>query len=186
MTNEVSNKVDAPTPVKPSNALGSYSEAIRSNASVTGNLNSQFKYNQADNGPYDEMSKGASVNRYLEKVAMSLARAGEAIDKASPIAKLGLGLSATSLGLGVANYHNTHRSIRAQEDKINLERKSLTALNNINKSLSTVQLQKSAQSMTNNIAFGKRSLAALNKGNRTLSTAQLHPSPIANKISGKI
>jgi hypothetical protein len=186
MTNEVSNKVDAPTPVKPSNALGSYSEAIRSNASVTGNLNSQFKYNQTDNGPYDEMSKGASVNRYLEKVAMSLIRAGAAFDKASPIAKVGLGLSTASLGISAANYHNTHRSVKAQEDKVNLERRSLTALNNINKTLTSVQLQKSAQSLINNIAFGKKSLSALNKGNKTLSTAQLHPSPVANKISGKI
>jgi len=49
--------------------LGSYAEEIHSNASVTGNLNSQFKYNQTMNGPYEEMSKGASTNVYLTKIS---------------------------------------------------------------------------------------------------------------------
>lgn len=144
--NKVPTQIDAPTPVKPSDQIGSFATEIRSNASVTGNLNSQFKYNQTDNGPYDEMSKGASVNRYLVKIAMSMpsaASAGRAFEKASPIAKVGLGLSTASLGLSMANFHNGHKSTKAQIDKVNLERKSLTALNNINKTLSTATLHPS-------------------------------------------
>lgn len=144
MTTKIPDQSDAPTPVKRSEILGSYAEEIRSNASVTGNLNSQFKYNQTDNGPYDEMSKGASVkNKYIEKIAMSMGSASNAFEKASPIAKIGLGLSATSLGISSANFYNGKKSTQAQMDKVNLERKSLTALNNINKTLSTATLHPS-------------------------------------------
>jgi hypothetical protein len=121
-------------------ALGSYAEEIRSNADVTGNLNSQFKYNQSDDGPYQEMSKGASVNRYLEKIAMS-----KNLDRTG---KLGVGISSVSLGLGLANYHNSRAATKITEDKSNIERKSLTALNNINKTLSTSTLAPSPVAVT--------------------------------------
>lgn len=133
MTNKVPQNIDASTPVKTPNTLGAYASEIVSNASVTGNLNSQFKYNQTDNGPYDEMSKGASVNRYLEKIA----------EKIPTSTKIGLGLSTASLGVGFANLHNNHKSATAEQSKVQLERRSLSALNGIHQTLSTAQMHPS-------------------------------------------
>ncbi len=131
-----------PTPA----VQGPWATEIRSNADVTGNLNSKFKYDQSDDGPYQEMSKGASVNKYLEKIAMSkkFHIATKAFDGASPIAKIGLGLSAASFGLSAANYNNGKVTARANMDKADLERKSLTALKNINKTLSTATIAPSS------------------------------------------
>ncbi len=123
---------------------GAYAEEIASNAMVVGNLNSQHKYNQTDNGPYDEMSKGASVkNKYLEKIA----NAGVAKLVLSPVDKLKLGLSSTGLamsatGLGMSIYDKQGEAGRNATAK-----KSLTALNNINKALSVHSMAPSSMAV---------------------------------------
>jgi hypothetical protein len=120
-------------------ATGSYASEINSNACVTGNLNSQFKYNQSDDGPWQEMSKGASFkgNKYLEKIAMSFGNMKKSYDSSSTISKIGLGMSAAGLGLSAASYHNNRKNSSINSTASEINRKSLTALNNINKTLST-------------------------------------------------
>jgi hypothetical protein len=140
MTIKVPQNTDAPTPVKTPNTIGAYAEEIKSNASVTGNLNSQFKYNQTDEGPYHEMSKGASVNRYLEKIAK--------MSFDAHIGKASLGVSAASLGVGLANLHNNKKSANAEMSKVKLEQKSLSALHSINKTLSTASMHPSPVAVT--------------------------------------
>lgn len=128
-------------------ASGSYAREISSNADVTGNLNSQFKYNQSDDGPWQEMSKGASFmdNKYLQKIASLKMPSGfaKAYEGSSKLSKVSLGLSMAGLGLSAANFHNSSITAKTNMDKANLERKSLTALNNINKTLSTAQIHPS-------------------------------------------
>lgn len=125
----------------PKDQLGSYAEEIKSNDSVTGNLLSRALYDQTDNGPYDAMTKRARINNiYLEKIAMSAKSIHTAMTSSSPIAKASLGLSIAGLGLSAANYRNGQITAKTNTDRANLERKSLTALNNINKSLSTAVL----------------------------------------------
>lgn len=130
---------------KTESRTGAFAEEIASNNSVTGNLNSHFLYDQESEGPYQEMSKGASLNKYLEKIAMSgLGKSFHRADTASKanfgMSAAGLGMSAMGLGLSAASYRNGKTTAVASTDKANLERKSLTALNNINKTLSTATL----------------------------------------------
>lgn len=81
-------------------------------------------------------------NKYLEKIAMSntVKAVHGAVANSSKLAKIGLGVSSASLGLSAANYHNGKVTAKASQDKANLERKSLTALNRINNTLSTATL----------------------------------------------
>jgi hypothetical protein len=128
----------------PLSATGPAATEIPSNAYVTGNMNSQFRYAQTDDGPFQEMSKGASVkpNKYLEKIAMSVVAkgVGKAFNQSSNISKASLGLSSVGLGLSAANYMNGRATAQATQDKANLERRSLTALNRINTTLSTATM----------------------------------------------
>lgn len=126
---------------KTESRTGAFAEEIASNNSVTGNLNSHFLYDQESEGPYQEMSKGASLNKYLEKIAMTAAV--KAFNGASNISKLSLGMSGAGLGLSVANYHNGKATASATQNKVDLERKSLSALNKINTTLSTATLSPS-------------------------------------------
>jgi hypothetical protein len=52
-----------------SNTVGAFAQEIDSNASVTGNMNSNFKYDQVSDGPLQEITKNASDNKYLLKIA---------------------------------------------------------------------------------------------------------------------
>lgn len=49
--------------------------------------------------------------------------------------KLGLGISATSLGLSSINFVDNKKRTKREQDKLDLEAKSLTALNKIHKAL---------------------------------------------------
>jgi len=82
------------------------------------------------------------TNKYLEKIAMSkmVGSMESAYNKANPLSKIGLGISAISLGLSSANYHNGKINTKSNLDKADLERKSLMALKNINKTLSTATI----------------------------------------------
>ena len=131
-------------PAEEGTGTGSFCEPIRSNAMVTGNLNSQFMYNQSDDGPYQEMSKTSMDNKYLTKIASM---------ENSRLSKIGIGLSGASLGISGLNYLNNKATKDSAELKANLERKSLNALNDINKSLSTAQLVHSP--VSNNISMKK-------------------------------
>lgn len=127
------------------NTVGPFTTGISSNADVVGNMNSQYKYMQESEGPYQEMTKNAS-NKYLEKIA-GMAEAARGIGKAfresSHIGKASLGMSGTGLAISAANYHNGKTTAKSSLGKENLERKSLTALNNINRTLSTSQIHPS-------------------------------------------
>ena len=121
---------------KESDISGSFAAGITSPADVTGNQNSQFKYNQESEGPYQEMTKNAG-NKYLEKIAISRVakNMANAFKESSHIAKAGLLMSASGLGLSIANYHNGKITAMTNQDKANLERRSLAALHSINRTL---------------------------------------------------
>ena len=82
-------------------------------------------------------------NKYLSKIASVPA------PKASLTSKVGLGVSAASLGVGAANFYNNHKShaienqriglekerVRLQEEQKKLDEKSLAALRSINRNL---------------------------------------------------
>lgn len=82
------------------------------------------------------------ANKYLEKIAMAgIAKdAHKLVSNSSALSKLGIGLSSASLGVSAANYHNGRVTAKASQDKAALERKSLTALNRINNTLSNAAL----------------------------------------------
>jgi hypothetical protein len=127
------------------NSTGSFTQGITSPADVTGNQNSQFKYNQESEGPYQEMTKNAG-NKYLEKIAISRIANNmkNAFKESSHIAKASLLMSGTGLGLSAANYNNGKITAITNQDKANLERRSLAALQNINRTLSSSTIVPSA------------------------------------------
>lgn len=49
--------------------------------------------------------------------------------------KVGLGLGVTSLGLGLVNMKNHNATAKANQDRVQLEQKSLAALNKIHRAL---------------------------------------------------
>lgn len=49
--------------------------------------------------------------------------------------KVGIGLSLTSLGLGIANYRNSNQRVEFDATKADIDKKSLSALQKIHKAL---------------------------------------------------
>lgn len=145
-TERILNQINK-SPTESGEGTGSWCLEIQDAAQVIGNQNSQHMYDQSVDGPYQELTKNAKQNRYLTKIAMAI-NTGP-----SNLSKVGLGLSAASLGVGLANFHNSRITAMANQDKVSLERKSLGALNKINDNLTTSQLHPSK--MGNTAAPGK-------------------------------
>ena len=75
------------------------------------------------------------MNKYLEKIAGFAQDFAKGWKRSSTTSKIGLGMSATGLGLGVANYANSVENKRRGQHMVSVEGESLNELKTIAEAL---------------------------------------------------